>query len=324
MSMGTLPMTRLQKSIDPDMAAAIAKQKELQAADGGAPSSLAENRLQQTRLAPYWAEGAPGVAETHDIVLPGPHGEMNARIYKPHDLDPGAVILFLHGGGWARGSIITGEWACRAFAAESRLTVLSLEYSLAPERPFPAAIEDIAAAMDWCAAEGDALGADGRRIILTGTSAGANLSITAALARRDAGAFPPIGLGLLFGPYGDNLETDSFKEYGPGQYGLSHARVKQYLEWYAPAGESAKHPLISPIHADLTGLPPTLVAIAEFDVLRDDSFLLAGRLLAAHVPVTVRYYRDLAHGYALYARSVPAGRNALSDAAAFFRAVAQA
>jgi acetyl esterase len=98
--------------------------------------------------------------------------------------------------------------------------------------------------------------------------------------------------------------------------------MRQYFEWYVPPGVDPRHPLISPVHADLAGLPETLVAVAEFDVLRDDSFLLAGRLLAARVPVAVRHYRDLAHGYGLYARDVPAARGALSDAAAFFRAVA--
>jgi acetyl esterase len=310
------------KEIGPLMMAAIAKQRALMEEDGGAPSSLEENRAQQTRLAPYWAEGAPEVGEIRDIVIPGPHGDRNARLYRPGEGDPSAIVIFLHGGGWARGSIATGEWACRAFAAESRLSVLSLDYSLAPEHPFPAAIDDIRATMDWCAGHGDELAGNGERVILTGTSAGANLSIAAALARRDAGEVTPIGLGLLFGPYGDNLETDSYRAYGAGQYGLSQARMKQYFDWYVPAGVDPQHPLISPVHADLAGLPETLVAVAEFDVLRDDSFLLAGRLLAARVSVSVRHYRDLAHGYALYARGVPAARGALSDMTAFFRDVA--
>jgi acetyl esterase len=190
-------MQNRPKEICPHMMAAIARQKALQEEDDGAPSSLAENRRQQDRLAPYWAEGAPEIAGIHDVLIPVPQREMKARLYQPRDPDPSAAVLFLHGGGWARGSIATGEWACRAFAAESRLPVLSLEYSLAPERPFPAAIDDIRAAMDWCAGHGEDLGADGRRLILTGTSAGANLSIAAALARRDAGEFAPIGLGLL-------------------------------------------------------------------------------------------------------------------------------
>ncbi|MDQ7251034.1 alpha/beta hydrolase [Dongia sedimenti] len=315
---------RTERVIDPDMLAAIHKQKALQEADGGVPPTLVENRRQQDRLVPHWNEGAPDVAVIRDTAIPGPHGDMVARIYRSAEASQDAVILFLHGGGWARGSIATGEWACRAFATESRLTVVSLAYSLAPERQFPAAIDDIRAAMDWCAAHAGELGADGRRIIITGTSAGANLSLAAALARRESGEFAPIGLGLLFGVYGDNLETDSYRAYGLGQYGLSTARMKQYFEWYVPAGFDPKHPLISPLHANLTGLPVTFMGIAEFDVLRDDSLLLTGRLAGAGVPTEVRYYGGLAHGYPLYARTVPAARDALSDAAEFFRRTANA
>lgn len=310
------------KKICPEMAAAIAKHKELQKADGGVPESLIENRLQQDRLAPYWAEGAPDVETVVDITIPGPKGTMEARLYRPSGDALQPVVLFLHGGGWARGTIATGEWACRALAAESGLTVVSLAYSLAPEQPFPAALNDIRAAMDWCADQGNELGFDGRRVFLTGTSAGANLSLATALARRDEGETLPIGLGLFFGPFGDNLETDSYKEYGPGQYGLSYARMKQYFEWYVPEGTKSNDPLISPINANLEGLPPVFVGVAEFDVLRDDSFILAGRLLAASVPTVVKHYRDLTHGYAMFARTVPSARKALSDTATFFRETA--
>ncbi|MGH0348102.1 alpha/beta hydrolase [Sinorhizobium meliloti] len=310
------------KTIDPDMLVAIKKHKELQAADGGVPDTLVENRRQQDRLAPYWSDGAPAVSQVIDQTIDLNGEEKGIRIYRPHAEEPHAVILFLHGGGWARGTISTGDWACHTFAAETNLPVVSLAYSLAPEAPFPSAIDDIRAAMDWCAENGEALGFNGRRIFLTGTSAGGNLSVSAALARRDHEEFMPIGLAPLFGVFGCNLETDSYREYGPGQYGLSYARMKQYFEWYVPEGKMPREPLISPIHADLSGLPPTFVGIAEFDVLRDDSFLFAGKLAATSTPVTVRHYEGLAHGYAMFARGVPAARRALSDTAGFFREVA--
>ncbi|MGK6316422.1 alpha/beta hydrolase [Neorhizobium sp. DT-125] len=316
-------MSVLNFSIDPQMLAAIDKHKELQQMDGGLPTSLTENRAQQDRLAPYWSDGAPTVASVTDCTIPGAAGDMAIRIYRPVVVDPSAIILFLHGGGWARGTISTGDWACRAFAAETGFPVISLAYALAPENPFPAAVNDIRSAMNWCAENTGALGANGERVILTGTSAGANLSIGVALARRDLGESEPIGLGLLFGVFGHNLETDSYKAYGRGQYGLSYARMKQYFEWYVPEDVSPRHPWISPVNADLSALPPTFVGIAEFDVLRDDSFLLAGRLAAAKVPQTVRHYEGLAHGYAMFARGVPAARDALSETADFFRTVAR-
>jgi len=316
-------MTVPGKTIGSEMAAAIAQHKELQKADGGVPNSLVENRLQQDRLAPFWAEGAPHVATIRDFSIPLPTGPIEARFYHPDAARHKPVILFLHGGGWARGTIATGEWACRALAAETGFAVVSLAYSLAPDRPFPAALNDISAAMDWCFANVEEVPFDGRHIFLTGTSAGANLSLAVALARRDEGKPLPIGLGLLYGPFDDNLETGSYKKYGPGQYGLSRARMAQYFDWYVPDGTQSSHPLISPINADLTGLPPVFLGIAEFDVLRDDSFQLAGRLVAANVPTEAKHYVDLAHGYAMYARMVPSARSALSDTAHFFRETAR-
>lgn len=310
------------KTIDPNMYAAIQKHKQLQEADGGIPNTLLENRLQQDRLAPYWSEGAPAVSEVVDQTITIGTGIRKIRIYRPYSPTRQAGILFLHGGGWARGTIATGDWACHTFASETNMTVVSLAYSLAPEAPFPAAINDIRATMDWCAEQGTELGFDGRRIFLTGTSAGGNLSLTAALARREYGEFMPIGLGLLFGVFGDNLETDSYREYGPGQYGLSYARMKQYFEWYVPDDVSSRHPLISPTNADLSGLPPTFVGVAEFDVLRDDSLLLADRLSAANIRFTIRHYEGLAHGYAMFGREVPAAVHALSETATFFRETA--
>lgn len=146
-----MPQTA-QKTLNPDLLAAMRRHGALVAADGDVPASIVDNRLQQDRLAPHWAEGAPDMAQTHDLTVPGPRGARAARLYRPHRAESGAVILFLHGGGWARGTIATGEWPCRALAAESRLAVLSLAYSLAPEHPFPAGLDDVVAAIDWLAA----------------------------------------------------------------------------------------------------------------------------------------------------------------------------
>lgn len=308
--------------IDPDMLAAFNAAKSFQEDDGGVPDTLAENRAQQARLAPYWAEGAPKIATAEDRTIPTLGGERNIRIYFPHDRKADAGILFLHGGGFARGNITQGDWACHTFAAETSLTVISLDYSLAPEAPFPAAVNDIRTAMDWCAGHGDALGFDGERLFLTGTSAGGNLSVTTALSRRDNNEFLPIGLASLYGGFGGNPDTESYKAYGAGQFGLSRARMEQYWDWYLPEGKTLDDPEVWPLYADLSGLPPTFIGIAEFDVLRDDSFLLAGRMAATSTPLTARYYAGLAHGYAYYARKVPSARRALSDTAAFFRHIA--
>lgn len=310
-------------TIDSAMAAALARQKALVEADGGVPTTLAGNRAQQERLFPFWNEDAPPVATVVDLTIPGPGGPLAARLYRPDDAPADTLVLFLHGGGWARGSVATGDWGCRALAAGTGFAVLSLAYRLAPEHPFPAAILDIRAAAAWCRTEGAGHGIGAERLFLTGTSAGGNLSLTAALAMRDAGEPLPSGLGLFYGVFGDDLATPSYQTYGPGQYGLSYVRMKQYFEWYVPAGGRTDDPLVSPMHADLAGLPPVWLGIPELDVLRDDAIGLEPKLRAAGVRVTTDYYPDLTHGFAAYARLVPKARAALSDAAHFFRGIAR-
>ncbi|RUV26471.1 alpha/beta hydrolase fold domain-containing protein, partial [Mesorhizobium sp. M5C.F.Ca.IN.020.32.2.1] len=137
------PVTEKVMTRDPrlncEMAETKARYEALQLSDGGAPKTLVENRAQQARLLQYWCEEAPDIAGKADLIVPTRHGPIEARLFVPTNTESGPVAIFLHGGGWARGSTANGEWACQAIANEARLRVLSLNYSLAPENPFPTA-----------------------------------------------------------------------------------------------------------------------------------------------------------------------------------------
>ena len=312
----------MTKELDPHMAAAIAKKRELSNDSGAVMTSLAENRGSHGEAAKFWAEGAPEIKHVENFDVPGPAGPHPARLFRVETETVKPAVIFLHGGGWARGSIDNTEWTCRALAAGSGLPILSLSYRLAPENPFPAAIDDISAAMDWCAKDSKKYGLDGQHIILAGASGGANLALTTALFRRDTNKSLPIGLCLLYGMFGDKFDTESYKLYGNGQYAHTTERIQQYHEWYIPKGERSDNPLINPIHADMTGMPPAWIANAEFDVLRDDSFMIADLFKAANVPVTLKYYETLSHSFASLARMIPLAQESLSDAAQFLRTCA--
>jgi len=305
--------------LNSEMAETKARYEALQLSDGGAPKSLAENRAQQARLLQHWCEGAPEIAWNVDLIVPTRHGPIGARLSVPNNAESGPVAIFLHGGGWARGSTANGEWACQAVAHEAGLRVLSLNYSLAPENPFPTALDEIQDVMDWCRGPGEALGIDGSRIVLFGASAGGNLSLASALICRDTGKPMPKALGLIYGVFGNDFETESYKEFGPGQFGLSLARMKEYFEWYVPTGVDINHPYITPMKADLKGMPPSWIGFGALDVLRDDSIGINERLRGAGIETRFRNYDDLPHGFATYPRTVARSREALSDLAGFLR-----
>ncbi|HEY4200611.1 MAG TPA: alpha/beta hydrolase [Devosiaceae bacterium] len=302
-------------TLDADMAAAMTTQADLITRDGGKPADAAGERAQQARLAPFWNEGAPSVAGVEELSIPGAV-PLRARLFRP-TLERTPIVIFVHGGGWRHGSIDTTEWHSRALAAGSGLAVLAISYRLAPEHPFPAGLDDVTNAIRWCAAGGLGPGLDHTKILLSGASAGANLALAATLRLRDEGGPAPRGLALYYGVFGDDLETESYRAFGDGRFGLSQAGMQAYFEAYLPAGHRPHDPYVAPLHASLAGLPPTWLGVAELDVLRDDSLLMDRRLRDVDVSVETQHYPGLVHGFCGRARMVPAARQAIVDGAGF-------
>ncbi|MEM7567953.1 MAG: alpha/beta hydrolase [Pseudomonadota bacterium] len=307
------------EGLDPDMAAALVKGTELAEAAGavpGEPYDLAVDRRISEAAAPFWAEGAPDVEDVLPMTLPGADGLLEARLYKPNVPGPAPIVLFLHGGGWVKGSVAACEWACRQIAARSGLNVLATSYRLAPEHPFPAARDDVDAVLDWCMGPSARAGLDHRRVLVAGASAGANLAVSACLARRDREAALPLGMALFYGVFGIDPETESHRAFGDGRFGLPHALMETFIEMYAPGGRHTD-PGIDVVHADLAGLPPAWLSAAGKDVLRDDAHLMAKALETAGVAARLRVDESLAHGYTNRARMVPLARAAIDEAADF-------
>ncbi|MGH9519617.1 MAG: alpha/beta hydrolase, partial [Terriglobales bacterium] len=227
-------------------------------------------------------------------------------LYTPPDAKaPLPVHIYLHGGGWAAGSVETHDPFCRLLCAAASVLILSVEYRLAPEYPFPAGLEDALAAYRWAAKRAPGFGGDAQRLALGGDSAGANLAAVAAnrVCAEDEAPLPA-ALMLLY-PVMDHPSAGhaSYCERGT-DCGLDASRMEWFWALYA-AGVSPGNPEISPLRMNaLPALPPTLVATAEFDPLRDEGVKYAEKLRAAGIAVTHLHAADMHHNFPVHPGTV--------------------
>ncbi|GII92455.1 alpha/beta hydrolase [Sinosporangium siamense] len=263
------------------------------AAETQPPADLAEmrRRAAETLLSVAPAPD-PRVKVTHHHV-PVRRGEIVVRILRPHDLpSPAPAYLFMHGGGWVHGDLDTGEVECGPMATLVPCMVVSVDYRLAPEHPFPTALEDCLAAYTWLLDHASGLGADPARVAVGGASAGANLAAALCLAARDRGLPLPL-LQHLDMPALD-LTPDS--AFNPAGGALTPTAIREFAMHYLDGGDPA-HPYASPLHApDLSGLPPAVILVSEHDPLRDQGERYLVRLHEAGVPAAA--LRILAHTHA--------------------------
>lgn len=262
------------------------------------PSELAPADLRRINgeLSFYWNAGAPPLPHIEERTIDVPNGRTQVQLYDPGIPAPAPAVVLLHGGGWVFGNIDTYDGFARQIAKRSGLRCLSVEYTLAPEHPFPAPLDDCIAAIRWAAAEGSGLGIDPRRIAVIGNSAGGNLALAACLALRDAGASPIRGAALLYGAYSLDLDTPSVRSFGGGPYFLGKADMARYWSDYLPNEAARQNPLAVPMLANLANLPPLYIAACEFDPLLDDSERLAERAKSAHVDMELRLWKSVVHG----------------------------
>lgn len=275
-----------------------------------------------TMLAQTAALGRPEqVAKVENRSIPGPDADVPVRVYTPVGDAPFAGLVYFHGGGWVIGSVETHDNLCRSIANAAGCVVVSVEYRLAPEHKFPAAVDDAYAATCWVAEQADRLGIDRRRIAVGGDSAGGNLAAVVALMARDRSR-PGLALQALLYPITDrDLNTPSYLKYADG-YLLSRDGMAWFWNHYLPEGVSPDQPYISPLRAgDLHGLPPALVITAECDPLCDEGNAYARRLEEAGVPVTLSCYPGMIHGFVRRNRLLDQGQRGLEEMAAALRAM---
>ena len=305
--------------VDPDMQLAFARMTEI-AREHDLPADRSQLTPEQARRRmeidrAWWNQERPELALISDITVPGSTQPIPVRLLYPSTDTPLPVIVYLHGGGWVVGSLETHARGMHALAITANCVVAAVDYSLAPERKFPSAITEVVEVVDHITANPDDLGIDARRIALAGDSAGANIALGTELHLQDRGASPVGALGLIYPVTGCDFETESYRRFGSGKWGLSKAEMQAFFEHYLRGPEDYDDPRAVPIKGDLSRLPPTFVAAAGLDVLRDDSIQLDAKLRAAGMPSTLTVYEGVTHGFMTLTRMVPKAQTMIDDLA---------
>ncbi|MET8852608.1 alpha/beta hydrolase [Amycolatopsis sp. NPDC004625] len=255
-----------------------------------------------------------------EIAVPTPDGDLPSTLYTPVGLpEKSPLLVFFHGGGWVIGTRSSHDNAVRFLAKHAGVRVLSIEYRLAPEFPFPAATEDALAAFEYAVAKASDLGADPARIAVGGDSAGGNLAaVTAQQAVRRGGPVP--AFQLLIYPATDFARRYRSQDLFAEDLFLTDVHMKWFEGHYVPSGTDLTDPRLSPLHAqDLSGLPPALVVTAGFDPLRDEGEAYAEKLREAGVDVALRRHDDLIHGFINFTGVGTRFREALAETAGALR-----
>lgn len=266
-------------------------------------------------LKPFGPKDVP-IGKIENLTMPGPGGELALRLYRPVAAGGEALpaLVFFHGGAFRIGDFETHEAICRFLAGEAGCRVVAVDYRLAPEHPFPAAYDDAYAALVWIESNAAQLGIDPNRIAVGGDSAGGELAAVVC-QRAKAQAGPVIAYQLLMFPvtlFG--ADFPSMRTFATG-YQLERDAIEYCHALYAPRSEW-QDPRISPLQsADLSGLPPAYVMLAEYDVLHDEGLAYAEKLRAAGVAVTLADYPGMIHDFILFQALFPQAREALVDAA---------
>lgn len=255
-----------------------------------------------------------GLAASEELWLPVDPVPLHARLYRASA--PSAVIVFFHGGGWTLGNSAVSDPALRRFLAKTTCTLLSVDYRLAPENPFPAAADDAYAAIAWAAENMDILAGGPVPLIVAGESAGGNLAAVAAQRARDA-AFPKLDAQILLCPCVTPQLDRSFARSFEVPF-LSEEEVDWFFRQYVPNEKDHRNPAFSPLlAADFSGLAPAFLATAEWDILRDQGVQYARKLSAAGVPVVGRTYAGSFHGFFELDDGVGPSRRLTDDLARF-------
>lgn len=292
----------------------------MEAADAPPFESLPPEQARQAFLALNQnIEKVEPVYNVQNQSIPGPDEDIPIRVYTPEGQGPFPALVFFHGGGWVIGNIDSHDNVCRALTNMANCVVVSVDYRLAPEHKFPAAVDDCYAATLWVSEHASEINVDPSRIAVGGDSAGGNLAAVISYLSREKGT-PKLVHQVLFYPATDfAADNESRRENAKG-YFLTIDAMIYFSNHYLGTKEDYKNPLASPfLIEDLSGLPPATVITAEYDPLRDEGEAYAERLKEAGVPVTATRYDGMIHGFVSMADQVDKGKEALEQAAESLR-----
>jgi acetyl esterase len=310
--------------LDPDAAAVY---KAFREAGRPAYETLTPPEAREFYLAARFVSNPepPELKSVDPLTIPAPQGSIPARIYTPNilrnanGLAPG--LVFFHGGGWTIGNLDSHDVVSRKLADEGQLIVISVDYRLAPEHKFPAAVDDAIASTKWIAANSRQLGIDASRLVVGGDSAGGNLAAVVAISARD-GNGPAIAAQLLIYPAVDFAMTHPSHSEPETSILLTHSVIRWFRDNYLNGTADDGDWRASPARAKtLIGLPPAYVLTAGADPLRDEGDEYAARLKEAGVPVTYRHFSGQFHGFFTMGKLLQQANVAASEIGAWLRAL---
>lgn len=277
---------------------------------------VAQARASIRLEAAQFAGRRPADVIAERLTVDGAEGHLGARLYLPEGTRrPGPLVVWFHGGGWVVGDLDSHDPCCRFLSHIARLPVLAVDYRLAPEAPFPAAVDDALAAFRWAVSHAAELGVDPDRIAVAGDSAGGNLAAVVSLLAAQDGGPAPAFQALVYPVTDLSTKSDSYGKYPVG-YFLTEAQMDWYRTTYLPNPSLAIDQRASPLLADnVGGLAPAYVTVGGFDVLRDETIAYARRLQEAGVPTTLRVHPGLIHGFVNAAGVLPVAAAAVRELA---------
>ncbi len=259
----------------------------------------------------------PG-SRVQDRTIPGPGGAILVRIYTPAGTGPFPVVVYSHGGGWVIATIDTYDSSARALSGEAGAIVMSIEYRKGPENPFPAAHDDAFAAYQWALQNAASIGGDPMRVAVAGESAGGGLAMATALTARERGVRMPVHVLAVYPIADGDTESPSYQENAMAKP-LNRPMMQWFFQHYLRGAGDARDPRISLVRADLRGMPPTTIILAEIDPLRSDGEELGARLREAGVPVQVHVHEGVTHEFFGMGAVVGDAGTAVQQAAAGLR-----
>ncbi|MCC7463606.1 MAG: alpha/beta hydrolase [Gammaproteobacteria bacterium] len=302
--------------MDPEMRDVLGRMLErMKARPQLGASPPAEMRARFCDDSRLWNRDPPTLARIQDLLVPVGRS-VPARLYDPiGDGRALPTLVYFHGGGWVVGDLDSNDRALRLLAQSSGVAVLSVDYCLAPEHPFPAPWHECLAVVRWVRAHGAELGLDVGRLGAGGDSAGANLALATAIALRDAGEYWLNFMLLVYGVYVRDPTSASHRQFGGGDFGLSTAAMEALWSIYLAGRQCADDPHAAPLLAPLDNLPTACIVAGGLDPLRDDSRRLATRLVEVGGSFEYLEYPGVVHGFMSMTRDLAVARRAIAQVA---------
>lgn len=313
-----------EEALDPEIRVFVA---EMKAAFARFPQfdqlTFAEARLVAEAVRRPWREGGPEMGSIAERRIATRADDVRIRIYHPRleaETGPAGALIYLHGGGWTLFSLDTHDRVMREYAGRSGATVIGVDYALSPESRFPRALEQTIGAVEWLHARGGELGIDPARLAIGGDSAGGNLAVAAALKLRDEGNRGLLRAILLnYAALDSECSARAVEQYGGAAFMLADEEMRQFWVNYLESPEAARNPYVCPARADLRGLPPTFLTIAQCDLLAEQNLVFAQALREAAVETRAVVYPGATHSFLEAVAVARVAVRALEEGASWLR-----